>query len=64
MGRGAFIFGQTYVAFSRCRTMEGVHLTVPLKLTDIKADPSVFAFDRKTLWNVVGVDDKVGNELL
>ncbi len=64
MGRGAFIFGQTYVAFSRCRTMAGVHLTVPLKLTDIKADPNVFTFDRGTLWNQVTLEDKVGNELL
>jgi len=64
MGRGAFIFGQTYVAFSRCRTMAGVHLTAPLKLTDIKADPAVFAFDRKTEWNQVSLDDKVGNEII
>jgi len=51
MGRGAFIFGQTYVAFSRCRTMEGLYLLNPLKITDIKADPAVFIFDRGIRWN-------------
>lgn len=51
MGFGAFTFGQTYVAFSRCRTLSGVFLTKPLKLNDIKADPVIFNFDRNTIWN-------------
>ena len=64
MGRGAFIFGQTYVAFSRCRTMAGVHLAGPLKLTDVKADPNVFAFDRATKWNTDPNQYQQGDELL
>ena len=67
MGRGAFIYGQTYVAFSRCRTMAGVHLSTRLKLTDVKADPNVFAFDRQTLWNQdapIQNIKPVGNEIL
>ena len=51
LGRGAFVPGQTYVAFSRCRTMEGLQLSSPIKLSDIKTDPKVFAFDRATAWN-------------
>lgn len=51
LGRGAFIFGQTYVAFSRCKTMEGVYLAKPIKPTDIKADPNVFNFDKSIIWN-------------
>lgn len=51
LGRGAFIFGQTYVAFSRCRTMNGVHLAKPIKPTDIKADPQVITFDKSLNWN-------------
>lgn len=51
LGRGAFIFGQTYVAFSRCKTMEGVYLAKQLKSTDIKADPVVFNFDKSLKWN-------------
>jgi len=51
MGYGAFIFGQTYVAFSRSRTLAGVYLTKPLKITDIKADPVIFGFDRSIKWN-------------
>jgi ATP-dependent DNA helicase PIF1 len=51
MGRGAFSFGQTYVAFSRCRTIGGIHLNQALKLSDISADPAVFAFDKGINWN-------------
>jgi ATP-dependent DNA helicase PIF1 len=51
MGRGAFSFGQTYVAFSRCRTIGGIHLNQPLKLSDISADPAVFEFDKAVSWN-------------
>ena len=44
LGRGAFEFGQTYVAMSRCRTLQGVVLKRPLKDSDILADPRIVEF--------------------
>lgn len=44
MRGGAFEFGQTYVALSRCRTFEGVVLTTPLKPQDIRSDPRILEF--------------------
>lgn len=51
LGTGAFVFGQTYVAFSRCKSIEGLVLSKPLRLRDIKTDPKVFAFDQSVEWN-------------
>lgn len=44
MGRGAFEFGQTYVALSRCRTLEGIILRRPLKPQDILVDERIVEF--------------------
>ncbi|MBR5151725.1 MAG: AAA family ATPase [Elusimicrobiaceae bacterium] len=44
MGRGAFATGQTYVALSRCRTLNGVHLKRPILTSDVQCDPRVQHF--------------------
>ena len=44
LGRGAFEHGQTYVALSRCRTIEGVVLKQPLRPRDIMVDERVVEY--------------------
>jgi ATP-dependent exoDNAse (exonuclease V) alpha subunit len=44
MDRGAFEFGQTYVALSRCRTLEGIVLKQKLEPKDIMVDERVVDF--------------------
>jgi len=44
---GAFCSGQTYVALSRCRTLEGISLKNPISMSDVKADATVIEFYRK-----------------
>ncbi len=41
---GAFAHGQTYVALSRCRTLDGIVLRQPLGLRDVLVDPEVVQF--------------------
>lgn len=41
---GAFAAGQMYVALSRARSLESIHLTTPIKPRDIQTHPAVLAF--------------------
>jgi DNA replication protein DnaC len=45
-GWGAFAHGQTYVALSRCRTLDGLVLKKPIRKTDIIIDDRVMDFYR------------------
>jgi YD repeat-containing protein len=46
LGGGAFAEGQTYVALSRARTVDGLRLIRPITMHDVKVDPMVLHFYR------------------
>ena len=53
--KGAFSIGQTYVALSRVRTVDGLWLKKPLRESDILPNPAVEKFYKdikgEKLWN-------------
>ena len=49
--QAAFAHGQVYVALSRCRTMEGMVLSTPIRRQAMKVDPVVQGFDREIRQN-------------
>lgn len=44
LGSGAFAPGQVYVALSRCRSLQGIYLTSPVRQRDIFVDKQVMEF--------------------
>ncbi|HOX95971.1 MAG TPA: PIF1 family ATP-dependent DNA helicase [Candidatus Woesebacteria bacterium] len=46
---GAFAHGQTYVALSRCVSLEGIYLNAPIKKEDIIVDPDIIEFMSKAV---------------
>ncbi|PIP56471.1 helicase, partial [candidate division WWE3 bacterium CG22_combo_CG10-13_8_21_14_all_39_12] len=44
---GAFAHGQTYVALSRCTSLDGLYLTSPIQPEDVIVDQEIVSFMRK-----------------
>ncbi len=44
LGSGAFAPGQAYVALSRCRSLDGLRLARPLRVSDIRCDTRIRRF--------------------
>ncbi|MGO1410145.1 MULTISPECIES: ATP-dependent DNA helicase [unclassified Microbacterium] len=53
LGSGAFAPGQTYVALSRLSSLDGLHLSRPLRPSDIRVDEDVRRFMR-AVWEAQG----------
>lgn len=53
LGRGAFAHGQTYVALSRCRSLETLYLKRPLSFSDVIVDPAIINFMSKANINQI-----------
>ena len=47
MGRGSFTHGQSYVALSRVKELNGLYLKEPIKKEDIIFDDAIYDFTRK-----------------
>lgn len=47
LSEGAFAHGQTYVALSRCQSLERLYLTSPIKPEDIIVDQDIIEFMKR-----------------
>ena len=45
----AFCHGQTYVALSRCMSLDGINLTYPLDVSDVMINPRIKEFHQELL---------------
>jgi ATP-dependent exoDNAse (exonuclease V) alpha subunit len=47
MSDGAFAHGQTYVALSRCKSMEGLYLITAIRREDVIVDDEIVEFMKR-----------------
>lgn len=60
MGGGAFSAGHTYVALSRCTSLEGIKLRTPIKLSDIIVRDEVIRLSQ-TANNEMAINDELSD---
>ncbi len=61
LGRSAFAVGQTYVALSRCTSLEGLHLARKVRMSDVRVNFRVSKFLTNLQYDLVEItlDEKI-----